>query len=155
MDRRLIVSRHRFYANEKEVGEAVRQSGLKRSDVFITTKIISGAGSPEKTYQSLLDSVHKIDGEDGYVDLFLMHTASGGSDTRKEVYQALEKLLENGKTRSIGVSNWGIAHIEEIKSFAKIYPPHVNQIEVSQHLAPTVFTDAYFNFLAASFCSAT
>lgn len=91
---------------------------------------MSAAGSVEKTYQSLLNSVHKIDGEEGYVDLFLIHSASGGAKARKELWQALEKLLENGKTRSIGVSNWGIGHIEEIKSFAKVYPPHVNQIEV-------------------------
>lgn len=84
----------------------------------------------EKTYQEVLNSVHKIDGEDGYIDLFLIHQSSGGAKSRKEMYQALEKLLENGKTRSIGVSNWGIGHIEEIKSFAKVYPPHVNQIEV-------------------------
>jgi diketogulonate reductase-like aldo/keto reductase len=120
-----------MYGNEMEVGEAVRRSGLKRSEVFITTKIWSAAGSVEKTYQEALNSVHKIDGEDGYVDLFLIHQARGGVTARKEMYQALEKLLEIGKTRSIGVSNWGIAHIEEIKSFAKVYPPHVNQIEVS------------------------
>lgn len=120
----------RFYANEKEVGEAVRQSGLPRSDVFITTKILHSAGSVDKTYEKLVQSIEKIDGKDGYVDLFLVHTSSGGSKDRKEMYLALEKLLENGKTRSIGVSNWGIGHIEELKSFAKVYPPHVNQIEV-------------------------
>ncbi|TVY30072.1 putative oxidoreductase [Lachnellula hyalina] len=119
-----------YYANEKEVGEAVRQSGLKRSDIFITTKILSPASSIDKNYQKMLDSIQKIDGKDGYVDLFLIHTASMGAKGRKEIYQALEKLLEDGKTRSIGVSNWGIGHIEELKSFAKIYPPHVNQIEL-------------------------
>ncbi|KAK6585668.1 hypothetical protein PZA11_002395 [Diplocarpon coronariae] len=119
-----------YYANEKEVGEAVRQSGVPRSEVFITTKIISAAGSVDKTYEKLVESVEKIDGKDGYVDLFLIHTASGGSKARKEMYEALEKLLDRGKTRSIGVSNWGIGHIEELKSFAKVYPPHVNQIEL-------------------------
>ena len=112
------------------MGEAIRQSGIKRSDVFVTTKILSPGGSVEKSYQSVLNSVKKIDGEDGYVDLFLIHAASGGSKSRKEMYQALEKLLEEGKTRSIGVSNWGVGHIEEAKSYAKIWPPHVNQIEV-------------------------
>jgi len=43
---------------------------------------------------------------------------------------ALERLLENGKTKAIGVSNFGIGHIEELKSFAKVWPPHVNQLEV-------------------------
>lgn len=108
----------------------MRQSGLKRSDIFITTKILSSAGSVENTYEKLLESVHKIDGNDGYVDCFLIHTPSGGSKARKEMWQALEKLYEEGKTRSIGVSNFGIGHIEELKGFAKIYPPHINQIEV-------------------------
>jgi len=124
------VDTAQYYANEKEVGEALRQSGLKRSDVFITTKILSPAGDADKTYQKMLDSIQKIDGKDGYVDLFLIHTASMGAKSRKEVYQALEKLLEDGRTKSIGVSNWGIRHIEELKSFAKVYPPHVNQIEL-------------------------
>jgi diketogulonate reductase-like aldo/keto reductase len=118
------------YSNEKEVGEAVRQSGLKRSEVFITTKVMSASGSLERTYQSVLDSVKKMDGENGLVDLFLIHTASGGKAARKEMWLALEKLHEAGKARSIGVSNWGIGHIEEMKEYAKVWPPHVNQIEV-------------------------
>jgi diketogulonate reductase-like aldo/keto reductase len=126
---------------------------LKRSDVFITTKIWSSAGSVEKTYQKALDSVHKIAGKDGYVDLFLIHTASGGSKSRKEMYQALEKLLDNGKTRGIGVSNWGIGHIKEIQSFAKIYPPHVNQIEVC--LAAQVYGSKLTHCPAPSFLPAT
>lgn len=91
---------------------------------------MTAAGSADKTYQKLVESVNKIDGEDGYVDLFLIHTASGGSKNRKEMYQALEKLLESGKTKSIGVSNWGVGHIKECSEYAKIWPPHVNQIEL-------------------------
>ncbi|KFZ23395.1 hypothetical protein V502_02124 [Pseudogymnoascus sp. VKM F-4520 (FW-2644)] len=124
------LSRDRMYGNEKEVGEAIRRSGLKRSDVFITTKINSQTGEPEKTYQRLLESVCAIDGEHGYVDLFLIHSSMSDLSARKELYQALERLLENGKTRSIGVSNWGIGHIEELKGYAKVFPPHVNQIEL-------------------------
>lgn len=119
-----------YYENEKEVGEAVRQSGLKRDEVFITTKIIAGAGSVDETYEKVLDSVKKIDGDDGFVDLFLIHTASGGSKDRKEMWQALERLLEAGKARAIGVSNFGIGHIDELKTFAKVWPPAVNQLEV-------------------------
>jgi diketogulonate reductase-like aldo/keto reductase len=113
------------------VGEAVLQSGFKRSDIFITTKILTAAGGVDKTYEKLLESVRKINGKDGYVDLFLIHTASGGSKARKEMWLALERLLGEGKTRAIGTSNWGIGHIEELKGFAKVWPPHVNQIEVS------------------------
>ena len=112
------------------MGEATRQSGIPRSEVFLTTKIMSAGGSADKTYNKCLDSVHKIDGEKGYVDLFLIHTPSGGPAAVKEMYQALEKLESEGKARSIGVSNFGIGHIEAMKSYARIWPPHVNQIEV-------------------------
>ena len=119
-----------FYQNESEMGEAARQSGIPRNEIFLTTKILSAGGSPEKTYQKCLDSVYKIDGEKGYVDLFLLHSPSGGSAAVKEMYQALEKLESEGKVKSIGVSNFGIGHIEAMKSYARIWPPHVNQIEV-------------------------
>ena len=119
-----------FYRNESEMGEAARQSGIPRNEIFLTTKILSAGGSPEKTYQKCLDSVQKVDGEKGYVDLFLLHSPSGGSAAVKEMYQALEKLESEGKVKSIGVSNFGIGHIEAMKSYARIWPPHVNQIEV-------------------------
>lgn len=121
-----------FYANENEVGDAVRNSGLDRKELFVTTKILSPAGSPQATYEKLLNSVQTIGGTDGYVDLFLIHSSSSGKSGRKELWLALEKLLEEGKTRSIGVSNFGVRHIEEMKEYAKVWPPHVNQIEVSR-----------------------
>lgn len=119
-----------FYRNEKEMGEAVRQSGLKRSDVFLTTKVLSASGSVDGTYQKCLESVHKIDGEDGYVDLFLIHNQTFGSAKRKECWLALERLHKEGKARAIGVSNWGIGSLKEMKEYATIWPPAVNQIEV-------------------------
>ena len=119
-----------FYRNEVEMGTAVRQSGIPRNEVFLTTKVMSAGGSLEATYKKCIDSVKKIDGDDGYVDLFLIHTPSGGPAARKEMWQALEKLESEGKARAIGVSNFGVGHIEEMKSYARIWPPHVNQIEV-------------------------
>ncbi|EEH46028.1 uncharacterized protein PADG_02178 [Paracoccidioides brasiliensis Pb18] len=127
-----------FYANETEVGNALRSSGM-RKEIFVTTKIISPAGSPEATYEKLLESVKKIagEGQDAYVDLFLIHSAKSGKEGRKELWQALEKLFDEGKTRSIGVSNFGVGHIEEMKEYAKVWPPHVNQIEVPSSMVPT------------------
>jgi diketogulonate reductase-like aldo/keto reductase len=124
-----------FYGNEAQVGEAVRKSSLARSDVFLTTKVLSAGGSVEKTYQKCADSVDKLDaGDKGYVDLFLVHSPNAGRTARKEMWLALEKLYEEGKAKSIGVSNYGVGHIEEMKSYAKVWPPHVNQIEVRKHL---------------------
>ncbi|CAI7603479.1 unnamed protein product [Penicillium glandicola] len=119
-----------FYANEAEVGEALRTTSVPRDQIFITTKILSPAASLEATYDKLLASVHKIGGADGYVDLFLIHSSSSGSAGRKLLWQALEKLYAEGKTRSIGVSNFGVGHIEEMRSYAQVFPPHVNQIEL-------------------------
>lgn len=119
-----------FYANEAEVGEALRTSGVPRDQVFVTSKILSPAGSPEATYDKLLASVEKIGGPGGYVDLFLIHSSSSGPAGRKQLWQALEKLHAEGKARSIGVSNYGVQHIEEMRPYAKVWPPQVNQIEV-------------------------
>ncbi|KAK0512613.1 hypothetical protein JMJ35_004630 [Cladonia borealis] len=119
-----------FYQNEAEMGTAVQQSGMPRNEVFLTTKIMSAGGGLDATYKKCIDSVKKIDGDDGYVDLFLIHTPSGGPAARKEMWQALEKLESEGKARAIGVSNFGVGHIEEMKSYARIWPPHINQIEL-------------------------
>jgi len=120
-----------YYRNENEVGEAVRQSGLKREEVFITTKVASAAGSFAKTFQNCVASVEKISGgkEGGYVDLFLIH-GPGTDKENEEMWQALEKLYELGMAKSIGVSNFGVKHIEALKGYAKVWPPHVNQIEL-------------------------
>lgn len=119
-----------FYANEDDVGQAVAESKLPRSDIFITTKILQSEGSVEMSYQKCLGSAKKLDQKTGYVDLFLVHSPHGGADARRAMWQALEKMYEEGTAKSIGVSNWGIQHIEEMKEYAKVWPPHVNQIEV-------------------------
>ena len=136
------------------MGEAARQSGIPRNEIFLTTKILSAGGSPEKTYQKCLDSVHKIDGEKGYIDLFLLHSPSGGSAAVKEMYQALERLESEGKVKSIGVSNFGVGHIEAMKSYARIWPPHVNQIEVCPTLIsmPHFTLGYYFAAFAMKIC---
>ena len=133
-----------YYENEAEMGEAVVKSGIPREEVFLTTKILSTGGSAEKTYKKCLDSVDKIDagrkeGEGarkGYVDLFLIHAAVGGPETRKEMWLALERLYEEGRARAIGVSNFGIGHVAEMKGWGKVWPPHVNQLEVCFYPLP-------------------
>lgn len=134
------------------MGEAVVKSGIPREEVFLTTKILSTGGSAEKTYKKCLDSVDKIDagrkeGEGarkGYVDLFLIHAAVGGPETRKEMWLALERLYEEGRARAIGVSNFGIGHVAEMKGWGKVWPPHVNQLEVCFYPLPhPPFTSTY------------
>jgi len=125
------VDTAQYYQNEAEVGEGVRASGVPRAEVYLTTKIHTSRGSVEKSYDSCVKSVEKMDpGDKGYADLFLVHSSSGGKSTRKELWQALEKLHKEGKSRAIGVSNWGIGHIEQMKEYAEVWPPMVNQLEL-------------------------
>jgi diketogulonate reductase-like aldo/keto reductase len=119
-----------YYGNEAEVGKAVQQSNVERKDVFLTTKILEAAGSVDLSYAKCVESIKKLDPESGYVDLFLIHSPNPGAAKRKEMWQALERLYEEGKAKSIGVSNFGIKHIDGLKEFAKVWPPHVNQIEL-------------------------
>jgi diketogulonate reductase-like aldo/keto reductase len=119
-----------YYENESSVGRALRESNIPREEVYITTKILSPGNDVDSTYTSVLDSVEKLAGKDGYVDLFLIHSPNGGAKVRKLMWQALEKAKQEGKVRDIGVSNYGIQHIEEIKSIGKVWPPAINQIEV-------------------------
>jgi len=97
-----------MYGNEKEVGQAVRQSGIPREEIFVITKIYPGEqfSNPEKAIQ---DSLDKLD--IGYIDMMLLHHP-GTNDVK--AYKAIEKFVEQGKIRSIGLSNW---YVEEIDGF--------------------------------------
>lgn len=124
-----------YYENEAEVGQALRESGVPRSEVFVTTKILKTSRSVDENYALCLESIKLIggEGEDAYVDLFLIHSPR---KQRAEAWLALERLYEEGKAKAIGVSNFGIGQIEELKGVGKVWPPHVNQIEVSPEESP-------------------
>ena len=68
-----------------------------------------------------------------YVDCFLIHSPGSGTSGRKELWAALERLQKDGLTKTIGVSNYGVSHLKEMKDYAKVYPPCLNQIEVSKN----------------------
>ena len=119
-----------YYGNEAQVGHAVMQSGISRESVFLTTKILAAGDAASEVYQRCLDSVEKLDPQNHFVDLFLVHSPNCSKAQRKLLWQALERLYHERKAKSIGVSNFGIKHIEELKHFAGVWPPHVNQIEV-------------------------
>jgi diketogulonate reductase-like aldo/keto reductase len=90
-----------WYFNEEEVGSAVSKSSIDRKDVFLTTKL----GHADKVAERLEESITKIGGEGGYVDLFLIHAPSAGPEKRKEQWKEMEKLVKDGKAKAIGVSN--------------------------------------------------
>lgn len=121
------------YANEREVGEAIRRSGLARSDVFVETKVwISDYG-----YDATLHAFDKSAGKLGIdqIDLFILHQALPSRfDLTIEAYRALEKLLEDGRVRAIGVSNFMPEHLDELLKNTSVVPA-VNQIEVHPYFS--------------------
>jgi diketogulonate reductase-like aldo/keto reductase len=117
------------YGNEASVGRAVRESGLPRKEVFVTTKLWNDRHGYDECLRACEESLKRL-GLD-YVDLYLIHWPSGGR--RKETWEAMIKLMEDGKCRSIGVSNFTIMHLEEILATSDVVPM-VNQVEFTPFL---------------------
>ncbi|KIY74251.1 Aldo/keto reductase [Cylindrobasidium torrendii FP15055 ss-10] len=115
------------YHNEAQVGKAFRQSGLKREDVYITSKINSPDHGYVRTLKGVDASLEEFSFD--YLDLYLIHSPLSGRDLRLATYKALVEAKAAGKLKSIGVSNYGIKHIEEIRD-AGYELPSVNQIEL-------------------------
>ncbi|CCL99864.1 uncharacterized protein FIBRA_01889 [Fibroporia radiculosa] len=121
------VDTARSYRNEIEVGEAIEASGLKRDDLFVTTKIHSAIHGFDNTIRTVDSSLNDM-GLD-YIDLYLIHDPKAGSELRLETYKALLEAKRQGKIRSVGVSNYSAKHLEEIVA-AGYELPSVNQIEL-------------------------
>ena len=119
----------RIYNNESDVGTALRKSGIKREDVFITTKLWNGDHGYEKALESCDASLKRLGLK--YLDLYLIHWPV--PEIRNESWQALVQLLKDGKCRSIGVSNYTIQHLTELFDKSEILPM-VNQVEFSPFL---------------------
>jgi diketogulonate reductase-like aldo/keto reductase len=116
------------YGNEREVGEAVRASGLDRSDVFLETKIWISDYGYDETLHGFEKSAGKLGVEQ--IDLLILHQALPSAfDRTLEAYRALETLLADGKVRAIGVSNFTVEHLTTLLDGAEAVPA-VNQIEV-------------------------
>ncbi|KAF8638077.1 hypothetical protein AX16_010709 [Volvariella volvacea WC 439] len=115
------------YRNEAAVGAAVRQSGIDRSELFITTKCISKTHGYESTLRGVDQSLQKFQFD--YIDLFLIHDPYSGTEKRLATYRALLEAKKAGKIKSVGVSNYGLHHLEEIRN-AGLEMPTVNQIEL-------------------------
>ncbi|ANF96948.1 aldo/keto reductase [Paenibacillus bovis] len=114
-----------LYQNEDGVGQAIRESGVPREELFVTTKVWNSDQGYESTLQAFEQSLTKLGLE--YVDLYLVHWPVKGK--YKDTWRALEKLHEDGKVRAIGVSNFQIHHLEDLLADAKVRPV-VNQVEL-------------------------
>ena len=122
----------RAYNNEHEVGEAIKQSGIDRESLFITTKLRRGhATGYEEVLEHCQKSLELLDTD--YIDLYLVHAPPENSEHRTPVWKGMEYCLEQGWVKAIGVSNYGATHLEAMKEYAS-YMPAVNQVEFNPWL---------------------
>ncbi|MBZ0270636.1 aldo/keto reductase [bacterium] len=112
------------YGNEDSVGEAIRESAIRRQDIFVTTKLWNDDHGHDAALAAFDKSLARLGLE--YVDLYLIHWPV--EEKRKESWSALEYLFKEGRARAIGVSNYTIRHLEELMDSSDIVP-HVNQVE--------------------------
>jgi len=124
-----LIDTARIYGNEEGVGRAVRESGLPRDDIFVTTKLWNSDHGYDAALKACDASLKRLGLAS--TDLYLIHWPV--SRARKETWQAMERILKEGKARSIGVSNYTIQHLEELTSSSSVVPA-VNQIELSPFL---------------------
>ena len=113
-----------FYGNEEGVGKGIAESGIDRKDIFLVTKLWNDDHGYEETINAFNKSIKKL-GVD-YLDLYLIHWPN---KLNSETWRAFEDLYKEGKVRAIGVCNFKIGHLDELKKIAKIMPM-VNQIEI-------------------------
>ncbi len=119
----------KIYRNEEGVGKAIKQSGVPREEIFVTTKV----WNRDQGYQSTLDafdaSLKRLQLD--YLDLYLIHWPVKGKYV--ETWRAMETIYKSGKCRSVGVSNFMIPNLEDLKASSDLVPA-VNQIEYHPYL---------------------
>jgi diketogulonate reductase-like aldo/keto reductase len=96
--------------NEKEVAQAIKDSGIPRSEIYITTKVWNSSQGLMETISACKDSLKKLNTD--YIDLYLIHSPQEG--TRKDTWLAMEQLQKDGLVKSIGVSNYGVHHLKYV-----------------------------------------
>ncbi len=118
-----------IYGNERGVGRAMRESGVPREDIFLTTKVWNEDQRGRRTMAAFEESLERL-GTD-YVDLYLIHWPVKGR--YKETWKVLEEIYRSGRARAIGVSNFLVNHLEDLLADAEIVPA-VDQVEFHPRL---------------------
>lgn len=113
-----------IYGNEEGVGRAIKESGVPREELFVTTKVWNADQGYESTLRAFEESRKKLGLE--YLDLYLIHWPVKGKYV--ETWKALEKLYKDGLVRAIGVSNHHVHHLQDILEAGEVVPA-VNQVE--------------------------
>ena len=113
-----------FYGNEVGIGNGIKESGINREDIFLVTKLWNDDHGYDKTIEAFNKSLERL--QTDYIDLYLIHWPN---KLNSETWKAFEHLYKTGKVKSIGVCNFKIGHLEELKKTAEIMPM-VNQVEI-------------------------
>jgi diketogulonate reductase-like aldo/keto reductase len=121
----LLLDSAKFYENEEEVGEAVRSSGLPREKIFVVSKLFSTSGGRKTAIEAVEESLKQMD--IGYIDQYLLHAPQGGRVL--ECYDVFLEYQKKGLIKTVGVSNFGVEHLEAMKNSGRPLP-QVNQIEL-------------------------
>jgi 2,5-diketo-D-gluconate reductase A len=115
------------YGNEELIGEVLQRSGVARSEMFVATKVPIAEMGFDETIQSCNASLSRLKAD--YIDLLLIHWPAPANDRYVETWKALIRLRDEGKVRSIGVSNFNAEHLDRIVAETSVVPS-VNQIEI-------------------------
>lgn len=113
-----------FYGNEVGIGNGIKKSNIKREEIFLVTKLWNDDHGYKKTIEAFNKSLERLQVE--YIDLYLIHWPN---KLNAETWRAFEDLYKEGKVKAIGVCNFKIGHLEELKKTAEIMPM-VNQVEL-------------------------
>ncbi|MFD1714426.1 aldo/keto reductase [Amnibacterium flavum] len=132
------VDTAKLYLNEIGVGRGVRDSGVPREDVFVTTKVWNDDHGYDETLRAFDDSLERL-GFD-YVDLYLIHWPVPSKDRYVDTWKALERIKADGRARSIGVSNFTERHLDRLREEAEVVPV-LNQVELHPWLPQTELRD--------------
>jgi diketogulonate reductase-like aldo/keto reductase len=118
-----------IYGNERGVGRAIRESGIPRNKIFLTTKVWNDDQRAKRTLAAFEDSLKRL--ETDYVDLYLVHWPVKGC--YQKTWRVMEEIYQSGRAKAIGVSNFLVPHLEDILRDSQVVPA-VNQIEFHPHL---------------------
>jgi diketogulonate reductase-like aldo/keto reductase len=132
-----LIDTAAMYENEKQIGEGIRRSGITRNEIFVTTKVNNTDQGYDETLNAFEKSLNLLNID--YIDMYLIHWPIKGK--REQTWKAIEYLYQNGLVKNIGVANYLLPFLNELKNYSSIVPS-INQMEFS----PYLFMDKELNY---------